>query len=356
MPDSLIKYNTDWMHAIFQTAPIQSHQLSVSGGNDKTTYYVSGGYFRQDGIILNSWYERYSLQNKLNFTLSKKFTLGESLSLSYDDRNILGSSGDGYGGNGGSVVRYALFRTPPIPIYNPDGTYSDLPTYSNFFGDGYNPVALAEYTNNKQYQSRVFGNLNLQYKILDWLTFKTQGGIDALLINSKRFDQNYGTNLRVNNPSRLTVSSETNVNFIWDNTLTFNKTFNAVHNITAVVGTEAISNTDHISGGSDHNFPEQIPSLLFLGNGLNITSQNVFEGEQQWALFSLFGNVNYSYNDLYLLSFNVRRDGSSRFAPDNRYATFFSGSAGWNLHNEKWIKDNFTYISKSTIESQCWSA
>ncbi|MBA3648901.1 MAG: TonB-dependent receptor [Chitinophagales bacterium] len=351
IPAGLDLADTDWLRAIFQHGPIQSHQLSVSGGNDKTLYFISGDYFRQEGIIINSYYERYSLRSKLNIDLTDKLSIANNIDISYSDRNIVGSSGDGYGGNGGSVIRYALFRTPAIPVYNPDGTYTDLPDNPNFFGDGYNPVALAAYTDNKEKQSRVFGDLNAEYKIINDLKFKTDFGLDAILTNDKRFDRNYGTNLRVNSPSRLTVSTNTNINFIWNNTLSYNKTFNGIHNVTAILGTEAISNTNHIHGGSDHNFPDQIGSLLFLGNGLNINSQNVFEGEQQWALFSIFGNANYSYNNIYLLSFNIRRDGSSRFSPANRYGTFFSGSAGWNLHNEEWFKNSVTAISKLRLRA-----
>ena len=346
IPAGIDMANTDWLSAIFQNGVMQSHQLSVTGGNDKTLYYISGNYFKQDGIILNSWYERYSMKSKLNIDLTDKLSIANNINISYSNKNIVGSSGDGYGGNGGSVVRYALFRTPAIPVFNDDGSYSDLPLYPNYFGDGYNPVALAVKADNKEKQYRVFGDFYLEYKITKDLKFKTDAGMDVIVTDDKRFDENYGTNLRVNSPSRLSVSTNTNINFIWNNTLRYSKVFNGVHSINAIAGTEAISNKNTIHGGSDHNFPEQIPSLRYLGNGLNITSQNVFEGEQRWALFSLFGNVNYAYSNRYLLSVNVRRDGSSRFAQANRYGTFYSGSAGWNIHNEKWIQDNFPSISK----------
>ena len=114
--------NTDWVSSIFQTAPIGSHELSINGGSDKVLYFVSGSYFNQDGIIVNSWYDRYSLRSKLNIELTDRLSFGNNLNISYSDKNIVGSSGDGYGGNGGSVVRYALFRTPAIPIYNADGS------------------------------------------------------------------------------------------------------------------------------------------------------------------------------------------------------------------------------------------
>jgi TonB-linked SusC/RagA family outer membrane protein len=350
LPDTLSMANTNWLEAIFQNAAITNHELSVTGGSDRVRYYISGNYFRQEGILLNSWYERYALLSKLTLDLTSRLTLGNNITVSYTKRNIVGSSGDGYGGNGGSVVRYALFRTPAIPIYNADGTFSDLPAYPNFFGDGYNPVALAEKADNKQMQYRVFSNLYAEYKVLKNLRFKTDVGLDAIITDAKRFDENYGTNLRINSPSRLTASTASNFNFIWNNTLRFNKIINQVHNLNAVIGTEAIANKTRIQGGSDNSFPEQIPNLRYLGLGLNL-SKNVFEGQQEWALFSLFGNVNYTYSNKYLLSLNVRRDGSSRFSETNKYGTFYSGSVGWNLHNEEWIQNNLSAFSKLKLRA-----
>ena len=345
IPTDMPMANTDWLDEIFRTAPIQNHQLSVSGGNEKALYYISGNYSKQNGIILNSWYERYSLLSKLNLNLTDRLTLSNSINLSYSDKNRIGSSGDGYGGNGGSVVRYALFRTPAIPVYDSAGIYSDLPTYPNFFGDGYNPVALANKTDNKEKQYRVFTNLNAEYKITNNIRFRTDAGLDAIITNNKRFDENYGTNLRVNSPNRLSQSTATNFNLVWNNTIRYNKVYNAVHNVNFVLGTEAIANKTNIHGGSDNTFPDQIPSLRYLNNGLSL-SKTVFEGQQEWSLFSLFGNINYSYKNKYLFSVNARRDGSSRFGTDNKYGNFYSGSFGWNIHNEAWAQNLLPVFSK----------
>jgi TonB-linked SusC/RagA family outer membrane protein len=115
IPAGINMANTDWLDAIFQNGKISSHQLSVRGGNEKILYYISGNYFKQDGIIINSTYERYSFLSKLNIALNDKLSIANNINISYSKKNSVGSSGDGYGGNGGSVVRYALFRTPPIP-------------------------------------------------------------------------------------------------------------------------------------------------------------------------------------------------------------------------------------------------
>ena len=354
IPEGLATANTDWLKAIFQNGPIQSHQLSVRGGNDKILYYISGNYLKQDGIVINSWYERYSLLSKLNIELTDKLSIANNITVSYSKKNSIGSSGDGYGGNGGGVVRYALFRTPAIPVFDSAGVYSDLPAYPGFFGDGYNPVALAAKTDNKEIEYRVFANLYAEYKITKNVKFKSDIGLDAIITGDKRFFENYGSGTppRVNSPNQLTVSTSTNMNIVWNNTLSYNKTFNAIHNVTVLAGTEAISNKNNVHGGSDHGFANQSPSFRYIGNGNGlIGSTTAFEGQSESALFSLFGNANYSYRNLYLLSANVRRDGSSRFGPDNQYGTFFSGSIGWNGHNEKWVQDHLPAISKLKLRA-----
>ena len=123
-----------------------------------------------------------------------------------------------------------------------------------------------------------------------------------------------------------------------------------------LAGTEAISNKNNLHGGTDRDFANQSPSFRYIGNGSGlIGSTTAFESQNESALFSLFGNANYSYRNLYLLSANVRRDGSSRFGPENQYGTFFSGSVGWNVHNEKWVQDHLRAISKLKLKSQLWT-
>ena len=352
IPSGLSLPNTNWMDAIFHNGRIESHQVSVRGGSDKVLYYVSGNYFSQDGIIINSWYNRYSLLSKLQIKLTDKLTLANNINVSYSKKNMIGSSGDGYGGNGGSVVRYALFRTPAIPVFDSAGVYSDLPQYPAFFGDGYNPVALAKFTDNKETEYRIFGNVYAEYKFMNNLRFKSDLGIDAIVTEGKRFDKNYGTNLRINNPSRLAVGTTNNMNLIWNNTINYFKTFSGKHQLNILAGTEAIANKIHFHEGTDRDFPNQSPQFRYIGNGSGlIGSTGATESQSESALFSLFGNVNYNYKNLYLLSANIRRDGSSRFGPENQYGTFYSGSAGWNIHNTQFIKDHVPQISKLKLRA-----
>ena len=350
IPDSIPMANTDWLGAIFQTAPMQDHEISISGGSEKIQYNISGNVYTQDGIIRNSWYNRYSLRAKINTELTDRLSMGINFNLSYSDKNSLGSSGDGLGGNGGSVIRYALFRDPAIPIKNPDGSYSDLPQYPNFFGDGYNPVAMTSYADNREKQYRYFGNVFVEYKILKNLIFKSDFGGDVWISQDHTFSSNYGTNLRVNSPNTLVESNITSQNMLWNNTIRYNKIINDVHSINVLIGTEAVSNSSLFQTASDRNFPIQIRSLEYLGNGLGAPTRPA-EVPNAWSLFSLLTNINYNYNSEYFLSASARRDGSSRFGPNNRYANFFSGSAGWNLLKEKWMEDLLPSLSRMKLRA-----
>jgi TonB-dependent starch-binding outer membrane protein SusC len=338
--------NTDWMAEIFRPAVIQNHELSISGGNDNTTYFVSGGYQKQDGILLNSAYERVNFKTNISTILAKWVTVGTNVNLSYTQQDLVGSSGDGYGGNGGSAVRYAFFRTPPVPVYEADGSYSDLPQFEGYsraqlntwFGDGYNPVGLLEKYDWKLKTYRMFGDVFAEFTIIKNLKFKTDLGVDLTSTDEKRFNENWGTDGRINSPNSLSVGSGTGFTYNWTNTLNYTKTFNEKHNLTVLAGTEAIKNQFHQQVGTDRDFPDQSPNMRYLGNGL-ATIKNVSESASGWSLLSFFGRVNYNFDNRYLAEGVIRYDGSSRFSPDNRWGAFYSGSLGWNIHNEAFLKD-----------------
>jgi TonB-linked SusC/RagA family outer membrane protein len=219
--------NTDWLSEIFRPAYIHNHQFSVSGGNDRSTYFFSGGYQDQQGIMLNSAYERINLKTSLTTELARWVTLGTNINLSFSSQDLIGSSGDGYGGNGGSVSRYAFFRSPPIPVHEADGDYSDIPEFEgytraeliNWFGDGYNPVGLAEKYDWTLKTYRMFGNIFADFTIIPDLKFKTDLGIDVTFADEKRFNENWGTDGRINSPNTLSVGSGTGFTYNWTNTL-----------------------------------------------------------------------------------------------------------------------------------------
>jgi TonB-dependent starch-binding outer membrane protein SusC len=340
--------DVDHLAAIFRRGLIQSHNLSVSGGTDELTYMVSGNMFQQEGIIIGSHYERYSGRLSLNSKVNDFIKVGTNINMARSDNDIIGSSGDGFGGNGGSVVRYALFRTPAIPIKNEQGDYVDQPSNPSLFGDGYNPVGLADMMNNNIQQNRLFGDFNAQIQILPELHFTGTYGLDRTDFFQRRFNKNWGTNIRINNPNSLNINNGYYQSFTASNVLSWNTTFGNLHNVSAMAGTEAIRNNGYNNSTTERDFPDQADYLVFLGNGLG----SIVVSESRWAntLLSLFGRLNYSYDNKYLLSGTLRRDGSSRFSPDNRWGTFYSISGAWRIDREGFMQ-NVDFIDMLKIRA-----
>ena len=337
MVDSLP--DTNWWDEIFRPALITNHHLTVSGGTENTTYLISGNYFKQDGIVLNSGYDRYSVKSSISTSLSKKISVGMNINLSRSNTDLVGDSGDGYGGNGGSVVRYAFFRTPIYSVYDSNGEFVDYyPQYAQIFGDGYNPVGFAEKYDWTRTENRAFGNAFLSWQILDALSFRTDYGIDLNVIGDRRFNENWGYEGRINNPNSMSESSSTIQIQTWKNTLTYNKVFNGIHQLNVLVGSEFIGSQASGHSSAAENFPDQIPNLRYLSNGT--TNERVDGWAENWALFSIFGRIAYKFNEKYLAEFVLRRDGSSRFGSNNPYGVFPAASLGWRIDNESFLEDN----------------
>ncbi|MCD6347861.1 MAG: SusC/RagA family TonB-linked outer membrane protein, partial [Bacteroidales bacterium] len=333
--------NVNHLEEIFRNALVQNHSISVSGGDDKTKYMISANQFGQEGIILNSNYNRTIGKINLSTKAFDWLTIGTNLNISMDENNAIGSSGDGYGGNGGSVVRYAFFRTPAIPVYNANGEFVDLPDEPRFFGDGYSPEGLALNQRNTRKETRVFGNLDAKIKISDKLNLVSTLGIDKGNFNRRRFDKTWGTFNRINNPNTLTVTDGEFMNWSWSNALTYQTTLAEDHHLSVMLGTELIKGSVYQNSASEKDYPDQDANLVYLGNGQGVTTAT--ESREGYALASIFGRANYSYKDKYLASAVIREDGSSRFSPENRWGTFYSLSTGWRIDKEDFF-DNVNLI------------
>src|SRR4030043_320330 len=331
--------DTDWWEEIFRPALITNHHLTVSGGSENTTYLISGNYFKQDGIILNSGYDRYSVKTSINTALSSKLSIGTNINLSRSSTSLVGNSGDGYMGNGGSVVRYAFFRTPIFPCYDNNNEYLDIyPLYGHIFGDGYNPVGLAEKFDWTRTGNRVFGNAFINWQIIDALTFNSDFGIDHNVIADKRFNENWGYLGRINNPNSMTESTTFIDIQTWKNTLTYDNTFSGIHNLNILFGFETIGSKSNGHSSEAQDFPDQIPNLRYLSNGTK--NERVDGWQENWALSSLFGRVAYKYKDKYFAEVVLRRDGSSRFGSNNPYGVFPAAALGWRIDNESFLANS----------------
>jgi len=337
--------NVNWLKQVLKPAPVTNGNLSMSGGNDNSQYIVSGNYFSQDGLIQNSSYNRFNLRTAVSSTISKYLKLGTNVNLAYSKTRAVGSSGDGYGaGNpGASVVRYALFRTPGTPVYTSPGVFTDLPktdpVLGNYLGDGINPVQLADATDNNSYGYTILGDAYAEVDPIKNLHIKSDIGLNLIQTDYKQFFETYGADRAFNTPASLAQSYTNDLSYNWTNTATYDLTLNkSVFNF--LVGSEAIKEDVSALSASRTGYENQGPDFQFLDDGTG-TGTGVQNGgnESHMALFSLFGRVNYQYNNKYLASFDYRRDGSSQLDPADRYESFYGGSVGWRIDQEDFMKD-----------------
>ena len=329
---SALGEGTDWQEEIFQVAPMQNINLSASGGNESIQFAVSGNYMTQEGIIINSNFDRYSFRANLNGNLTDKLTFGLNLAPSYAVTNEVQAAGQWWGQ---SVLGAALVISPHFPVRNDDGTYADMLGWWPYTGGVDNPVRLANDIKDKTTEFRLFSNLNLEYEIIKNLKFKTSLGID---LNSS--DRNYFKPSTVGflspPPSVPSARSEggKDINWISENTLTYDKEISGGHHITALLGYTAQKGQFESYLINATNFPnDQVQTL----NAGQITGGNTLI--EEWSLISYLGRINYDFKDKYLLTVSFRRDGSSRFGTNNKWGTFPSASAGWRISEEAFMQN-----------------
>lgn len=332
------------LEELLRTAPVTSHELSVSGGSETSDYMISASLFDQKGIISNTGYTRGTARIDVNTKVSKWLTSGLSMLVGISDNDIIGSSGDGYGGNGGSVVRYAFFRNPAIPVRFDDGTFVDRPAeyfgaqmYDSFLGDGYNPVGMAEYNDNNLKSDSYLGKAYFRAQITKELNFTTNLGLDYRNSTARRFSRTWGTDNRINARNGLSIGNERLDNLTMNNFFNYDKTISDLHNFSAMLGFEAIRNHGKVLYADDSDFTIQQEDLIYIGNGIGI--KNSSQSEYASSLASVFGRVNYNYNQRYFVSATIRRDGSSRFMGDNKWGNFYSLSGGWLISDEAFLAD-----------------
>ena len=357
--------NTNWLDQLFTSGKSQNLQLTASGGSDKVQYLLSGGYNKQDGIVIyaNDGYQRFNFRTNINAGLTERFKVGTNLLLSYANQDKLSSKGDAPG-----IIRHALIRPPVIPVFkNPgDPTYSakdpftDLPFFvtpwdnnNNRYEFSANPVALAFFTNDKRNNFKTFGNIYAEYALLDALRFKSNLGLDLNLRHNKAFNQNFGDDNgggnaldqgtgRQNRPTGLNEDRGQETTVTWNNTLNYAKN-NQTHDISALAGSEYITNYSSSIGGSRQRFDYVRENFQYLDYG-GTTDQNTGGSASEWGLFSLFSSATYMFDTRYMITGNFRADASSRFAQNNQWGYFPSVSVGWKISNESFMQ-NVGWIS-----------
>ncbi len=324
----IINGGTDWQSEIFQkNALIQSHNLSLSGGNDKTTYYVSLNYFDQDGVVKSSSFKRYSARVNLVNHASDKLEFGLNLSTSYSINDYV-PIGFGINGEAGSIYT-ALNFDPTLPAKDSAGNY----TVSSFL-DMDNPLAEIYGKNALKNSYRTYGTVYGKYFILPSLSFKLNLGGDVL---SQRRDVYVSRLTRHGNPQGGigSIFQGKKTNYLIEGTLTYNKTFGD-HHLTALLGatTQRFVTSNTNMGAS--TFPSDVTRTYNIGLG-DQTTYTIGSGKRSNRLLSYLGRINYAFKDKYLFTGSFRIDGSSRFGINNRFGYFPSFAAAWKVSKEKFM-------------------
>jgi TonB-dependent starch-binding outer membrane protein SusC len=325
---------TDWQDAILQTAPIQNHQLGISGGNEKSKYAISFGTYNQDGIIKNSDFKRYTLRSNIDSEISSRIKVGLTFQGAYTQSNDAQTEPTGNLSYTG-VISAALNYSPTFKKYNDDGTYYKNQGQLNGLGAD-NPLALVNEFTNLSSMTRMLANSYVDIKILDGLNFRSSLGAD---LQSTRLNY-YVTRNAIVGASVQGSASITNrqrLNWLNENTLNYSKTLNPKNNISAVVGYTIQEIRDENDVAKANTFSDDFAEYNNLGAGSTLVSPT--SSASQWALISYLARVNYGYDDRFLLTLTGRRDGSSRFGPNQKFGFFPSGAVAWKLHNEKWLSE-----------------
>src|SRR5690606_15109923 len=325
---SLIGKGTNWFDEVTRVAPMSDINLSFSGGNDNIKAYVSAGYFNQQGVMLNTGFERYSLRSNVDADLTDKFRVGVSLSpsLTYTNGNVRGQGRD----------EFFDIANPISPLYNADDTYNAyLDEAPGAFGLP-NPVMFLEETVNKGSSARVLFNAYGEYDLVKNLKFKSTFNVDYGSGESRYFRPSTLGSTNTPPPSIPSgnYSGRTSMNWLNENTLNYDLR-SGNHSFDALVGFTVQSNKFRSHTFNGNEFAND--DIESLNAAARITAGNI--NISDWGLVSYLARVNYSYMDKYLVTATVRSDGSSRFGADNRWGTFPSLALGWRLSDEAFLRD-----------------
>ena len=318
--------NTDWQNKVFRDALSHNYQLSVSGKNNGTQYYISGGYLNQEGAVRSAEMERFSFKTNLSKEVNDWLKIGTNVNYThYSDVDVT----DNAAVNQGGVLLGVLATPPNIGVYNEDGTFT-----SNPFQDWENPISSTDGADRGYKNQRLLGNIYTEVDFLKNFTFKTNFGID---FNADRYDY-FLDPFRTSYGRALNGSSQYNTNinnyFIWDNTLSYKNKFGD-HKIEGLVGSVYQKNRWEYSNIERRNFASA--EITTPGAGSEIVGASA--GKSEKANSSFISRINYDYKNRYLLTANFRADGSSNFGPNNRWGYFPSFSVGWRISRESFLEN-----------------
>lgn len=327
---------TIWQDEITQTASIQNHNLSISGGNENTRYYVSGTYLDEEGVLKTSWYKRYSFRANVDMKITDLISAGFELNPSYSKRRIAGS-------NMVSLVKYPPFVSPHLQNGKYPRTYDYIPTGHSGQASPYVFLYGTEnFQNNFTNIGRAFINLNL----MEGLSLRSSVGTTISFVTGDFWSGGIG-DTQVNENGNINDSQS--FNLINENVLSYNTTLNEIHDLGGILGASYQNATSR--GVGMYAVPNSFNNdkVKTLNNAI-INPSNSSQSKSEWGLVSYFARVNYGFRDKYLVEASFRRDGSSRFGPENKWGNFPSVSAAWRISEEGFMR-NVASISELKLRA-----
>lgn len=323
---SLLGPGTDWQKQLFTNAPMSKHQLSLSGGTEKTTYYLSTDYLDQAGVAAGSGFKRASFRLNLDNKPKDWLTIGANLSFNQTDETLTTSQEN--------IISNALQLSPQVPVKNIDGSWGggDDNNGANKFSP-VNPVALAELITNNNRRRQFLGGLNLAINLLKGLDFRTAFNTDLGYSNSKYFSPTYKIGWAENVDAAYSNGSNQSAYWNWRMQLQYQKQINK-HNFDVMATHEAQSSDWRGLSGKRTGFLTN--DILDLEAGDPLTASNS-GGSNEWAQESYLGRLNYNFDDKYIFTGTIRTDGSSNFGSDNRWGLFPSASVAWRASKEEFF-------------------
>ena len=329
---SMYGTGTNWYSQILRTAPVSNNQISISGGSDIDRYNVSVGYLDQDGIVKTNNYQKYTVHVSNEYTPIKNLKIGFTANvLSSNSRDV------------NPAIFHQLYTAAPIvPVFQADGKYGDPADYNIGGGANYNPQATIDFYNQHSKNKELSGGAYAEYTITKGLVFKESFGGELAQAEVRNYTPIYfATGGQQSTTSSLDLNHTENRNWIWENTLTYNKKVGK-NSFTGLLGYSAqeyktsysTATADSVAYAKTGNLHTSFP------NGAQILYPQL--NQSLYTFLSQFARLNYSYDDKYLLNASIRRDGASEFYP-NSYGYFYSAGAGWVVTNEAFMKDQHVF-------------
>jgi TonB-linked SusC/RagA family outer membrane protein len=323
---------TNWQDEIYQNGPMENYDLSISGGNNNSTFRLSAGYLNQKGIIIKTGLERYNFRANSDFKKGR-LKVGENLSISYSSQDPLADNG------GRSLLEHAIKMAPYLPVYNADNLGGFQGTTSDVDGqDAENPVRIMELNSRNQRTLDILGNLYGELELIKGMKFRTNLGLqDERILNNQHYasfnEDNLGGNTNRASDATIYKNQANYTAFLFTNNLVYNRTLAEKHNFEFLALAEYSAVHSTILNASSHN--ANTDDLNELSNSTSSLSSSSVD----YYRISYLGRVNYNYDSKYLFSASIRKDASSRFGENNRWGTFPSLSAGWNIAKEAFLSD-----------------